>query len=76
MNFSGIALEELHRSYQKMDCVVAVSESSMALLTENFPDMKEKFIVIPNMIVSHELSLKAKMYEAVEFQNTVLRLLQ
>ena len=47
-----------------MDCVVAVSESSMALLTENFPDMKEKFIVIPNMIVSHELSLKAKMYEA------------
>ena len=74
MNFSGIALEELHRSYQKMDCVVAVSESSMALLTENFPDMKEKFIVIPNMIVSHELSLKAKMYEAVEFQNTVFKI--
>ena len=75
MNFSGMAWEELHKSYQRMDCIVAVSKSSMTLLAENFSDIKEKLTVIPNMISPHELLKKTKMYEVAEFRDSVFKII-
>ena len=74
MNITGKSKESLNKAYQKMDKVVSVSKSCKKMLEKNFPDIKEKIIVIPNMIIPDELTQKAKLYRTQEFQDANLKI--
>ncbi|MBR0047420.1 MAG: glycosyltransferase [Bacteroidaceae bacterium] len=60
MNICGRHRIELAHEYERMDAVIAVSESSAQLVKETFPDIKEKVRVIPNMLCVEEIREKAQ----------------
>lgn len=60
INVADKEADNLNKAYKKMDVVVAVSKSSFDMLTEKFSDVKEKIIVIPNMIIPSELIQKSR----------------
>lgn len=55
--------KNLQRAYRKMDCVVVVSEGCRLFLENAFPDLKEKFITIPNLVDKREIEKKAGLYQ-------------
>lgn len=61
MNIGGTQRKELGKTYKQMDAVVAVSESSAHIVKETFPDIKEKVLVIPNMLCVEEIRKKAQI---------------
>lgn len=68
--------ESLHKSYQLMTNVVAVSESSAKLVTDTFPDISDKVKIIPNMLCSEDIKLKAKQkQDEIKKQDGVLTLI-
>ena len=75
MNFSGKSAEKLHEAYRKMDIIVAVSSNCRELLKENFPDICQKLVVIPNMIIPEELRKKALEYPVNEVNDKLLKII-
>ena len=49
-------------SYQIMDKIVAVSESSAKIVREHYGSVRDKIVVIPNMICDFELQRKANEF--------------
>lgn len=75
MNLSERDVKKLYKAYQKIDVVVAVSKSSLKLLEDTFPDMKDKLVVIPNMIINSNLKKKAEEIVVNEFENASFKII-
>lgn len=72
MNLSANEICKLNDSYQYMNCVVTVSESSRKLVRDTFPEVINKIHVIPNMICPHELVQKSNLkIESLKFDNEI-----
>ena len=67
MMYSKVQAEAVNQSYEKMDYVVAVSESSARLVKNNFPNAAGKIRVIPNMICTEDLLIKSELPSSVEY---------
>lgn len=50
------------KEFSRMDSIVCVSECSKELMAKHFPDQKNKFKVIPNMINSEEIYANANKF--------------
>ena len=75
MNLSNYEINRLNNAYEKMNAIIAVSDSSAEMLIKYLRGVKEKISVIPNMLDEGELLKKKSQYEPVEFKNTELRLI-
>ena len=60
MNIYGKQLEDLRLTYDVMDAIVAVSNPCAQMLIDVFPNVKDKLIVIPNMLCGEEIKYKAQ----------------
>lgn len=74
MNLDENSIALLDKAYQRIDFIVVVSLSSALLLTKNFPNVKSKISVIPNMVIAVDLHYKANRYVPKEFQNAKFKI--
>lgn len=55
------------KCFENMDAVVTISTACLKALQDVFPEMKDKFIEIPNLTSSKVIRERAKEYEPSEF---------
>lgn len=67
--------EQDKKYFEKLDHVVGVSKLCVEILQNQFPDMKEKFIELPNLTSSEILKNKAKEFYPQEFEADRLKLI-
>lgn len=63
LDMSEKSKKNLQRAYRKMDCVAVVSEGCRTFLARAFPDLKDKFITVPNLVDKREIEKKAGLYQ-------------
>lgn len=68
INLNEDQQKEYELECREMDCVIAVSNGCAKMLTEHFTTLKDKIIVIPNMIDIDQLLDKADAYVPFEKQ--------
>ena len=74
MNICGRHRIELAHEYERMDAVIAVSESSAQLVKDSFPRIAERVKVVPNMLCVEDIRNKAQV-ERVAMQSSVCNII-
>lgn len=69
MNLNESEKEHLYTDYRKIKHIIAVSESSATLVKQNFPEVKDKVCVIPNMVCSNTIQHKALEQCKITFES-------
>lgn len=62
LNLSETQISKLDKVYSEVDTIVAVSQSSEAIVLSNFKNSTNKTCVIPNMICTDELIAKSRAH--------------
>lgn len=74
MNYEGKSAASLLLAYKRMDTIVAVSKNTARLLSETFPEVKQKIKIIPNMIITERLKEKIICKEIGLFDSSVFKI--
>lgn len=74
MNYEGRSAATLLLAYKRMDTIVAVSKNTAQLLSETFPEVKQKIKIIPNMIITEKIKEKTSCNQIGIFDSSVFKI--